>query len=198
MKNARAVSPESLIVLEGAVSFVVLKAVLRKHPVKGIHNPVSIDFRHHGSAGNASTDLVPPHEAALRNIDGNGVNTIHEEKVRSRVQGHYGDPHRFQRSPEDVILIDIGVRNDSYTDGRRLLSNDREGLLPALRGHLLGIPDPFQGGILRNNDCGSDNRAGQRSSPRLVYSCNDPVTGLNSRLFMKKRIGRRKDLRKKG
>ena len=117
MNGAGTVGPQAGIVLRRGIAFVLVKAVGWICLSIGKHQSVSRDFGQHRGCSNRNTTRITTYDKTLRNRGGQGRYAVDEQHVRDAMQLTHSTEHRLFGSPQDVMLIDLRVRDNANAIG---------------------------------------------------------------------------------
>lgn len=153
----------------GRITFVALPTVFGEISGEALHIFVAVGLGQHRRGGNIRIFAVPLDDAAIRNIE-RRAEPVAVDRQKSRTDRQLRDRqrHPFERSVQDVDLIDPLGRNGLHDPGKGLALDDRTQQIALTRGHLLRIVQQRMAEVRRQHHRSGKNRPCEAPAPRLV------------------------------
>lgn len=151
------------------VAFVSAKSVFGKPGVEFVHRPVALDFCDDACSGDAQAEAVPADQCRV------GARKIRDrQSVNQRVRRADGEreeraAHREVGSTQDVHFVNLaGLAAGARPEYVGIRCQPRMERFPLARAELLGVVKARKQKSRRQNDCGGNDRTGERAAPGLV------------------------------
>lgn len=184
MGVTRPVEADGLTVPSRAVPLVRGKSVLGIPQVVLVHNAVPFDLGENGGGRDGNGETVALYDRSLRDVKIRNLHGIHEKKARWGTESAYRFPHSPQRRLENIEAFNFSFPDGNNCPGEGLLADDRVHFFPLAGGKKLGIPHPGVGEVHGKDDGCGNHGAGKGTSPCLVHTGYEFVTGIPQFLFV--------------
>ncbi len=118
MERAGAEPSESLQVITRSIPLIPFKTVLWKEGVIPSHDSVTVHLCHDGGRRYAHAPLIAFYQTLLGHIHRHPMDAVNQKKGGRWGKAQDGPFHRLKGRLQDIVVIDIGVRDDRNTDGQ--------------------------------------------------------------------------------